>query len=73
MTDHPDPGRHDPLQLLRIGHHLVQHITSQRPRQIRAALAAGHSWADVAQALDDTELGVFLDHHAATQPEGAQP
>ena len=68
---HPTPTTTEPavLDQLRIVHQARADLDRQRRHLIRSALAAGHAWAEIADALDDTELGAILDHLATTAHE----
>lgn len=63
---HPTQPTTAPLDQLRNVHRARAELDTERRRLIHAALAAGHTWAQIADALDDTELGAILDHLAAT-------
>lgn len=67
---HPTPPTSTAvLDQLRAVHQARTDLDRQRRHLIRSALAAGHTWAEIADALDDTELGAVLDHLAATAAE----
>lgn len=69
---HPTPpSTTEPAMLdqLRTVHQARADLDRERRTLIRSAMAAGHTWADIAYALDDTELGAILDHLAATAAE----
>ncbi len=52
----------DPLLRLRAAHTLETALAALRWPLVEVALDAGHTWAEIAAALDDTELGLILDH-----------
>ena len=68
---HPTPHTTEPavLDQLRATHQARTDLDRQRRHLIRSALGAGHTWAEIADALDDTELGAILDDLAATAAE----
>ena len=57
------------LDQLRAVHRTRTELDTRRRHLIHVALAAGHTWAEIADALDDTELGAILDHLATTAAE----
>lgn len=61
----------DPLTQLAADHHAQAELAGRRWQRIAAALCAGHTWDDIAQALDDTELGALLTYldDTATLPQ----
>ena len=52
----------DPLLRLRAVHTLESALGALRWPLVEVALDAGHTWAEIAAALDDSELGLILDH-----------
>ncbi len=68
---HPTPPTTEPavLDQLRTVHQARVDLDRRRRHLIRSALAAGHTWVEIAHALDDSELGAILDHLAATAAE----
>lgn len=66
---HPTPPTTTDLALLdqlRAVHQARADLDRRRRHLIRSALTAGHTWAEIADALGDSELGAILDHLAAT-------
>ena len=52
----------EPLTRLATAHALQAALEALRWPLIEIALDAGHTWTEIAAALDDTELGLILDH-----------
>lgn len=52
----------EPLTRLRTVHALQCAVEALRWPLVEVALDAGHTWAEIAIALDDSELGLILDH-----------
>jgi len=65
---HPTPTTTEPavLDQLRNVHQARTNLDHRRRTLIRSALTAGHTWTEIAHAVDDSELGAILDHLAAT-------
>ena len=62
----------DPLQALRAVVALRRLADTLELRQVEAALAAGHSWSEVADALGVTRQGVHKKYHRRIDARGAR-